>query len=298
MRRFQNILVAVDLSEGDRLVSDVLSAPTEAAIDRALWLAKLNSARIHFFSSLDVSPAAQRLIEQSDGEKESVLRAAREALGGVVQRAEAMGLNASKEVRFGKSWIEIIRQVLQNSHDLVVAGTRHHSAVNGLLIGSTGIKLLRKCPCPVWITQPRGAPGIKSILVAHDLTEVGDLAMELGSSMAQLHGAQLHVLHGLDVPEKDATEGRALATRYLEDRLAKFEFVQRPQLHILPCEPAAAAMTLIDRFGVELLVMGTIARSGIAGFFVGNTAERLLPQLSCSVLAVKPKDFVCPITIA
>jgi universal stress protein E len=45
-----------------------------------------------------------------------------------------------------------------------------------------------------------------------------------------------------------------------------------------------------------LLVMGTIARTGITGVFVGNTAERLLPQIPCSVLAIKPAGFKSPIT--
>ena len=41
--------------------------------------------------------------------------------------------------------------------------------------------------------------------------------------------------------------------------------------------------------------MGTVARGGFQRFLVGNTAERILPELPCSVLAVKPTDFVCPI---
>ncbi|QDU89008.1 Universal stress protein E [Pirellulimonas nuda] len=308
MRRFQNILVAVDLSQADRLVSDVLPLPTEEAIERALWLAKLNAGRLHFFSSLDVSPAVQRLIEDSDQGVDPVLGAARETLQRAVERAGSMGLAATMEVRFGKSWLEIIREVLRNNHDLVVAGTRHLGAMSGRLIGSTGIKLLRKCPCPVWITQPQPARDIKSILVAHDLTGVGDRAMELGCSMAQLHGARLHVLHGLDVRELEtvlsgrvlenaAAERRTRATRHLEDCLAHYEFVQPPQLHVVDCEPSAAVMTLVERHRIELLVMGTIARSGIAGIFIGNTAERLLPQVPCSVLAVKPDSFTSPVQL-
>jgi universal stress protein E len=42
-------------------------------------------------------------------------------------------------------------------------------------------------------------------------------------------------------------------------------------------------------------VMGTISRGGIPGVLVGNTAERLLPRLDCSLLTVKPEDFVCPV---
>jgi universal stress protein E len=41
--------------------------------------------------------------------------------------------------------------------------------------------------------------------------------------------------------------------------------------------------------------MGTISRAGIAGLSVGNTAERMLGHLDCSMLTVKPADFVCPV---
>ena len=40
-----------------------------------------------------------------------------------------------------------------------------------------------------------------------------------------------------------------------------------------------------------LIVMGTVARTGITGIFIGNTAERVLSRLPCDVLVVKPGDF-------
>ena len=48
---------------------------------------------------------------------------------------------------------------------------------------------------------------------------------------------------------------------------------------------------------VELVVMGTVCRTGIAGLFIGNTAEKALHQLDCSVLAVKPEGFVTPVRL-
>ena len=47
--------------------------------------------------------------------------------------------------------------------------------------------------------------------------------------------------------------------------------------------------------GGILLVMGTLCRTGIPGFFIGNTAETILNQVDCSVLTVKPKGFVSPV---
>ncbi len=43
------------------------------------------------------------------------------------------------------------------------------------------------------------------------------------------------------------------------------------------------------------VVMGTVARTGVAGLLVGNTAERLLDEVRCSVITLKPPGFVSPV---
>ena len=47
--------------------------------------------------------------------------------------------------------------------------------------------------------------------------------------------------------------------------------------------------------GVDILVMGSVARSGIAGFLMGNTAENIMRKLDCDLVALKPKGFVSPV---
>jgi len=48
---------------------------------------------------------------------------------------------------------------------------------------------------------------------------------------------------------------------------------------------------------VDLMIMGTVARTGIPGFFIGNTAESILSQIDCSVLTIKPPGFVSPVNL-
>ncbi|MEX0818195.1 MAG: universal stress protein, partial [Pirellulaceae bacterium] len=306
--RFKNILVGVDLSQGERIVSAELPPPTAEAVERALWLAKMNSARVTFFYALDISPAAQRTIEASGKGEDSVVAEAKDVLNRLVTRAAADGIAAGMDVRFGKSWRQMIERVFQDGHDLVVAGTRHLGALKSFLVGSTGMKLLRKCPCPVWITQPQPESHIKSILVAHCLRTVGDIAMELGCSMAQLHGAELHVLHSLEFPELDtalparisaekAAESRLNAEQHIESQLSNYQFTHPPQVHIVTDPPDFAVLEEVQQHHIELAVMGTIARTGIRGLITGNTAEKLLPRIPCSVLAVKPPGFSSPVSI-
>ena len=46
---------------------------------------------------------------------------------------------------------------------------------------------------------------------------------------------------------------------------------------------------------VDLIVMGTVMRSGTPGLLIGRTAENVLRQVDCSILGVKPKGFISPL---
>ena len=48
--------------------------------------------------------------------------------------------------------------------------------------------------------------------------------------------------------------------------------------------------------GIDTIVMGSVGRTGLAGFFIGNTAETVLSRVKCSVLTVKPDGFVSPVS--
>lgn len=181
-------------------------------------------------------------------------------------------------------------------------------ALQGLLLGNTGIKLLRKCPCAVWVTQPRAARDFDAILVAHDLRPVSDLAMELGYSMAKLQNAQLHVVHAAEFPEFDymfparisAEQKRAYrdaAEEHIERQLEGADLPLPAKVHFVIEPPDLAIMNCVKRYDVDLIVMGTVGRAGIDGFIMGNTAERILPRISCSLLAVKPPGFKSPVVL-
>ena len=68
--------------------------------------------------------------------------------------------------------------------------------------------------------------------------------------------------------------------------------------HLLRNEDVPKAIVkLVKSNAIDLLVMGTVCRTGLPGFFIGNTAEKVLSEVSCSVLTVKPEGFVTPVTL-
>ena len=71
----------------------------------------------------------------------------------------------------------------------------------------------------------------------------------------------------------------------------------KPLTHLLKGSARKEIPALAKRLPVDCIVMGTVARTGIRGFIMGNTAETILEQIDCSVLAIKPHGFVTPVTL-
>ena len=66
---------------------------------------------------------------------------------------------------------------------------------------------------------------------------------------------------------------------------------------ILRGKPSNMITRYVGNHEIDLLVMGSVTRTGIPGLIIGHTAERVLHQVDCSVLMLKPHGFVSPVTV-
>jgi universal stress protein E len=315
MQRFRKILVGVDLSHADHLATTDLNPPTQEAINRAMWLAETLSAELTFFSAIDVSVHTQELLHTGyEQASQNVEQQAGQVLQELLSRATGENIEAKYKLAFGLPWEETIRQVLRDKHDLVIVGTRDHSRAGRLLFGSTGMKLLRNCPCPVWVTRPEEIPEEFKILIASDFSDVSQLALEVAINGSQLTDAKVTLLHALDThlgqrmlltglrPEElqdFQNKLREQAELSLHEQLSQTDYrtlTHGVRVDVVEGPADVVILDAIEEQQIDLLILGTIARSGISGMLIGNTAEQLLNQVPCSVLAVKPSDFECPVT--
>lgn len=300
MQRFQKILVGVDLAlSGERLTSG-----SKHAAEVALSLAERSGAELVFLHSTwaDLHEENQAL---RPGPSAEGLRALEE----LAARARAVGLTARLALVRDRAWLEIIQAVKRGEADLVLVARRNQES-SSLALGNIAKKLLRKCPCPLWLVKADGVNAPASLVAATDLSPVGNLAVELASSLAELFRAELHVVHAwplpmavpvlpeLEVPAQSRIDvvgyERAARARF-EAALAALPLPVKPTPHLACGAPSVAIQELVERVGAGLLVMGSVSRGGIAGLLLGNTAERLLDRVSCSLLTIKPRDFVSPV---
>ena len=302
----RSILVGLEL--GPR--ASRVSAGSQCAAEEAIWLARRAGARIVFlhstwgdevFDPLNANVAIVSLGATPQG---------REALEAVVERARAEGVQAELELSQERPVLALARRVLRGGIDLVVIGKRNEAVEDGRPLGSIATKLLRTCPGPVWVVPPRPGVDPGPVLAATDLTPVGADVLRAGAWFAVQHGVPLHVVHAYQLPfeliheaervpseehEAHLAEQRHKAEQAVRAQLEGIELPAVVELHVGCTSPSRGIQAAVELLRPALLLMGTVSKGGIAGLLIGHTAERLLPRLDCSILTVKPADFVSPV---
>lgn len=323
MKRFKNILYVNDATDDQQW-----------AIARAVSLAENKQASLTVVDVIPLEVVTAGIGLPYGGPISTNLTAAvvadrLEGLEALVKPYQQR-LNIRLDVLEGNTFIEVIRAVLKNAYDLVIKPAENPNWLERLF-GNNDMNLLRQCPCPVWLMKPREKASYNNILAAVDfdpLNPLGaDLALnreilELAGLLALSNVASLHLTHAWEPIGETILLSRgdtslAKVADYVEKMRARHETglyllseelrqwmgedtyrYLSPSLH-LPKGPAKKVIPRLAReLQADIVVMGTIARTGISGLIIGNTAEDIFDQLSCSVLAIKPPGFKTQVRLA
>ena len=314
MNSFSNILFVAESVPGNK-----------AAFRQAMTLAKNNQARLTVLGAVDLpTTPAPTLYRPHEELNEAILAAQWDKLE-ELRKAAGDTLHCEFKVVVGRRFVEIIREVLVEKRDLVIKAIGPRYGVPPLF-GSTDMKLLRQCPCPLWLIKSAKLKGERQILAAVDQDPQDDALshriLEIATSLALSEFAELHVVHAWRLPyERTVRSGGtgytsanvdsllqdlesdkrrwldALVDKHCGTTSRKVRNYLKPRTHLIKGHADGIVPDLCKRLGAELIVMGTVGRVGVPGLFIGNTAEAILRQIDCSVLAVKPEGFVSPVSI-
>ncbi len=304
MKQFSRILIDLDAS-----------ARAHPALDAAIELARRCHAAVKIVDVLGEVPFATRHYVTPRLEADLVARRL-EQLRTVAARVTDVPVTT--EVLRGRPATALIREVLRSRHDLLVRSHGRDLDERGKPFGAIDMELLRLCPCPVWLAgaqkRREAAPQILAAIHANpanpDEQQLNASILDIALTMRDLMGGRLHVVqawiafgetllashmppHEVDqyVEAARASEQQALedVTRPFVDRLGD------TAAELVKGEPEDVIQRYVEDRGIDLVVMGTVARTGITGLLIGNTAERVLQRLRVSVLATKPAGFISPV---
>jgi nucleotide-binding universal stress UspA family protein len=286
-------------------------AAEQAALAHAADLAARCGARLTIVDVLPfVPPSARHFV--TAGVEHVLVEHRTERLQSL--GAGVHGVEMSTKLLRGRPAIALIQEVLAAGHGLLVRSHDRDLAEPARQYGAVDMELLRSCPCPVWLIGRAGPHVPWRVAAAINPNpddsieqELNRIVLEWAITLKELAGADVTLLHAWavfgasvlrsHVPEHEFVEYIEAARRMADEALQGFTKTHADRLdgvkvQLIQGEPERAISQFIERNGIDLVVMGTVARSGIRGLVMGNTAERVLQRLRGSVLAVKPPGFV------
>ncbi|MBX3131518.1 MAG: universal stress protein [Polyangiaceae bacterium] len=288
-----------------------LGPRSAAALRRAVAFAAEEGASLEIVDAVEQLPAWRRtLAPDAMARAQALMVEERERKW---RRLAARVGNVPVSVSVGRHFEEVTRTLQRRRCDLLVIH------VSGEL-DNQAMRLMRVCPTPTLLLRPSGAKAT-GILAAVDpdpadqrRDSLNDAILSRASELARTRKLALHVVHAWDLPEESvlrqstfiglpvsevdamvrdiAVQRRrhvdALVARHPARGLVRKVWVERGR-------PELVVQRAVKSHRIGLVVMGTVARSGLSGLVLGNTAETVVRTVKCSVLALKPPGFTSPV---
>jgi len=324
MQRFKNILCVINTELNDPY-----------ALEHAAKLAANNQARLTVVEVIDEISPNSKLFERTMSPvdlQEKIVKEHQNKLEEIILPWNKK-IEVKPKVLTGILFLEVIYEVLRNEHDLVFKLADSGGLLNRLF-GSDDMHLLRKCPCPVWLVKPNSSKSYNKVLAAVDVDYLyppeemmtrhllNVQILEMAGSLALMESGDLHVVHVWDAIAENVMNmvfsdtPQEKVDAYIEEVRHQYadslemlmseltrklgqdsmNYIQ-PKRHLIKGYSRKEIPLFAKKIKADLVIMGTVARIGISGLFMGNTAESILNQLDCSVLAIKPVGFVSPVVL-
>jgi nucleotide-binding universal stress UspA family protein len=291
---FHKILCPIDFSAG-----------SQHAMRVAVRLAEESSAElalVHvWYVPASVYPSefplpAQLLQRMSDD--------AQRGLDAAVAEAGALGARrVSGKLLTGVPWHRLADELAEPAFDLAVIGTHGRTGLARILLGSVAEKVVRHAPCSVLVARPDGDPRpFTHVLCPVDFSDASRRAMNLAAEVVRPGGAGITLLHVVEAPvafggELPDPEFLRAADKRAAEQLERWAAELRGKVSVPVTMRSrvgwAGAETLaaLDHDPtIDLVVMGSHGRTGIARALLGSVAEKVVRHARCPVLVARERE--------
>lgn len=283
MKLLEKILVATDFS-----------AEADDAVKAAAAIASRFGSEVHL---LHVLPAA---IECSEGERDTIQQTIDARLKDNASTVRGDGVpDVTTYLREGIESEQINALANELDVNLIVIGAGSIDNGGQFYMGTTAARLRRKAIKPVWIVRPGSEPSIQRVLCPVDFSEASSRALSAAIHFARKFDAELTVLTVVqclqsyyDDPDDPDAEPKVAAaqarTLELERFLRDFDLagIQWQKL-VRGGKPQREIVKVAIENQSDLLVMGSVGRTGIARILIGGVAAKVAQRLPCSIMTVR-----------
>lgn len=291
----------------------------QKSLDRALLIASKTRASVTAFLTIyDFSYEMTTMLSVDEREtmRQAVVDDRTEWLADIVQplvSKQSISIDI-KVVWHNRPFESVIYEVIDNAYDLVVKGTHEHDSLKSVIFTPTDWHLLRKSPVPLLLVKDHDWPDDGNLLAAIDVGAQDEEHHNLNNKITKLTLSLSHVLNGhvnlvnsypgtpvniaIEIPEFDPNSYTESVKKHHIDAMEKHNNnyqVSDNRIFVEEGLPEDVIPKVASEIDAELVIVGTVGRTGITAALIGNTAEHIIDSLNCDVLAIKPDGYDCPI---
>ncbi|MDP2561542.1 universal stress protein UspE [Psychrobium sp. 1_MG-2023] len=305
MMEYKNILVMVDPSKQE-----------QPSLARAAFLARSYGAKISLFLCIyDLSYEMTSMLSQDEREamRSGVVEQQRQWLLELAAQYDDLTIETTVSW-FNRPFEAAIKHVQQHQIDLLVKSTHKHDKLKSVIFTPTDWHLLRKSPCDVLLVKEHDWPEDGQIVTAinavsedEDHIYLNQKVMQHATDLGKVINGNVKVVNSfpgtpvniaIEIPEFNTQEYNSSV--YKHHLQATEQLAQQYDLATSCCiikEGLAEDVIpeVAKELDAELVIIGTIGRTGLSAAFIGNTAEHIIDQIDCDLLAIKPDGFVSPV---
>jgi len=286
------------------------------ALAKATQIARATGAQIELFHCVDTALTLEQLARYEDGIDEferNQRRSWEEGLERLACKVRSHGVHVSFSAPVDYPVHEgIVRQTRRFHADLIVTDAHPGTNFAAGLLQEVNWELVRLSPAPLLIVRQPMLYSHPVILAALDPsqthskpTALNDSILSLATVLSTTLAGDLHAVHAFPasggsvgaaagVTASVSAELQAIEAGRAHARLDSLLMSTRlpdERRHVVPGSPAEAIVRTATELRASLVVLGSVARSGVGRLFIGNTAEKVLNRLPCDLLLLKPDSF-------
>ncbi|MFT5635409.1 MAG: universal stress protein E [Cognaticolwellia sp.] len=309
MEKYQKILAVIDPTTEE-----------QKALKRAIELArKIDASITAFLTIYDFSYEMTTILSSDDREAmcQSVINDRKQWLESILAELDITNISIDcKVIWHNRPFEQIIAQVLDHGYDIVIKGTHQHDKFKSVIFTPTDWHILRKCPCPVLLVKEHLWPENGNIIAALNIGSeeeehkaLNDKITAEAKQLAKVMKANLHLVNSfpgtpvniaIEIPEFNASDYNLAMLEHhkkaMLEQATAFN-VTEECTHIKEGLPEDIIQSVAAELDAELVILGTVGRTGLSAALIGNTAEHVIDGLNCDVLALKPDGYVSPLDV-
>ncbi|MCI7354143.1 MAG: universal stress protein UspE [[Actinobacillus] rossii] len=303
--KFNNILVVLN-PENEK----------QYALARAVRLAKEQKSDKKvkitlFLAAYDLSYEMSALLSSEEREEmhQSVIEQRRQEIAPYLEKYADPSIEFTSVVVWNSNEAEaIVAEFVQQDYDLVVKYTKEEETLSSLFFTPMDWQLLRKCPVPMLMVRDGDWKHQRRILVAVNVSgdeeyhdELNQYLVDLSTNLADIfERGNIHLVGAypptpinmaIDLPEFHTKEyvNSIRGQHLLNMKALRQKFgIDEDHTHVREGFPEDVIPDVAEELGAELVVLGTVGRTGLSAALLGNTAEHVISKLKCNLLAIKP----------